>query len=346
MSHNRCNSCRSPISDECFMECSKQYCKKTFDLKCLNIERDLFNAFTVDYRKKWVCSECVDCSNLSTFNSPTFVNTQRGNRLISSSPSSTDAMLLEHLLQLRSEIVSRLESQDTAIKYLQNQFNETKSSLRSILDIVRVLETKVSNNLVERTSSTASTGVCKSPSDNNKKIILSNSTDRQEVNFTGATNSRTEHYLNTVTEVTQGSICELKSPRNEELSEKDDWKTVQKKPKNKSNQKQLNNVRMGRNAECLTLKGMERKKYLHVWRLQPETTVEAVTTYVESICGSDAGIKTEKIIHKTQRDYASFIIGLPESLFNKLNQPEIWPMNAQFSEWTWFRKSTKKSATK
>ncbi|CAG4986268.1 unnamed protein product [Colias eurytheme] len=344
MSHNRCNTCRSPISDECFMECSKQYCKKTYDLKCLNIERDLFKAFTLDYRKKWVCSECVDSLNLSSFNSPTFVNTQRGNRLISSSPSSTDAMLLEQLHQLRSEIVSRLESQDTAIKYLQKQFDETKSSLGCILDIVRALEMKTTNNLMETTSNIASTELCKSSSDNNRNIIRNSSIERQEDKLTRATKSRTEPCLSTVTDVTQGSIPDDESPRNEEHSKIDEWKTVQKK--HKSNLKQLSNVRVGKNAECLALKGMERKKYLHVWRLQPETTLEAVTTYVESICGSDAGIKTEKIIHKSQRDYASFIIGLPESLYNKLNQPEIWPMNAQFSEWTWFRKSTKKGATK
>ncbi|CAH4037344.1 unnamed protein product [Pieris brassicae] len=48
----------------------------------------------------------------------------------------------------------------------------------------------------------------------------------------------------------------------------------------------------------------------------------------------------EKINHKTERDYASFIIGVPESEYNVLCQPENWPVNIECYDWVWFRRST------
>lgn len=88
------------------------------------------------------------------------------------------------------------------------------------------------------------------------------------------------------------------------------------------------------------IQATERKKHLHVWRLSTETTVEKLISHVKGTCGSDVFVKIEKIKHKTQRDYASFIITVPESAYEKLFQPDIWPVNTEFSEWIWFRKSS------
>lgn len=125
-----------------------------------------------------------------------------------------------------------------------------------------------------------------------------------------------------------------------EDSNKQGW-TVQ----NKKGNRRLsgNDIRKGQNTSLTALKGAERKKYLHVWRLHPDTTLDAVTNHIKDVCGSDVVTKIERIKHKTERDYASFIVGVPEQMFTKLNQSEVWPLNAEFSEWIWFRKSERKT---
>lgn len=120
-----------------------------------------------------------------------------------------------------------------------------------------------------------------------------------------------------------------------------EWRTVDRK-KNKFVSKE---IRKGGNTCILDIQATERKKHLHVWRLKKDTSAECLENYVKSICGSDISVKVEKIRHKTERDYSSFIIGVPESKFQKLCQPDIWPLNAEFSEWVWFRRSAEKPRT-
>ena len=43
---------------------------------------------------------------------------------------------------------------------------------------------------------------------------------------------------------------------------------------------------------------------------------------------------------KSERDYASFRVGVTLSNFEKLCDPEIWPVNVEYSEWIWFRPNT------
>lgn len=115
------------------------------------------------------------------------------------------------------------------------------------------------------------------------------------------------------------------------------WTTVG----NKKYNRQLKEVRVGTNKELKAIQVSDRKKYLHVWRLHPDTTLEAIADHVKNVCDSGVQIKIDKIKHKIERDYSSFVIGVPEKCFDKLNQAEIWPMNAEFSEWIWFRNSNR-----
>lgn len=91
---------------------------------------------------------------------------------------------------------------------------------------------------------------------------------------------------------------------------------------------------------------MENKKFLHVWSLRPDTTEEAIIEHVTKKCGSE-DVKIQKIVPKTKRDYSSFMIGVPESNFDKINNIECWPVNTKFKDWVWFRDSkTTKSVGK
>ncbi|KAG7309567.1 hypothetical protein JYU34_002937 [Plutella xylostella] len=109
------------------------------------------------------------------------------------------------------------------------------------------------------------------------------------------------------------------------------WHLVQNSRKRSS----FTEVKKGGNTSS-NLKGTERRKYLHVWRLHKTTTEEELTEFVVSVVQNE--VKINKIKTKTERDYASFIIGVPESSYNKLCQSEVWPVNVEFAEWIWFRK--------
>lgn len=77
-----------------------------------------------------------------------------------------------------------------------------------------------------------------------------------------------------------------------------------------------------------------------MWSLHPETLESDISEHVSIICDT-TDVKVEKIIPKTKRDYSSFFIGVPESLYSKLCNAEVWPINTRFSEWRWFRPSRK-----
>lgn len=102
----------------------------------------------------------------------------------------------------------------------------------------------------------------------------------------------------------------------------------------------INPIIRGCNTSVLRIKAVERKKYFHVWRLLTDTSVENLTDYVREILGSDSYIKVDKINHKTVRGYSSFRICVSDNNFEKLCDPSIWPKDAEFSEWVFFRRST------
>lgn len=349
------------------MECTDDKCKKKYDLACLEINIDAFKAYTQTYKRKWVCPECI-CSKPKTGNSETpvniistpmnNVNTQRGSQAKFSPTLSMDSTLLEELREFRSEMVARMDSQANAISLLINQFSETKTELDVIINKMRVLEDKILAQSIQGGQTGDITGVSHtrdspppstpststfaevvshqstSPSNEPKKGYTYVKT--QNVNKSGATKSAV------LPDDTKHVTCARLDgdPTSHELEDEESgWSTV----RNKKVKRQSKNVSVGTNTDLKAIQATERKKHLHVWRLHPETTLEAITDHVKSVCGSDIFIKVDKIKHKTERDYSSFIIGVPERCYDKLNNSEYWPINAEFDEWIWFRKSTKKT---
>ena len=176
---------------------------------------------------------------------------------------------------------------------------------------------------------------------NNKptKIIKSSqhSNTKQNKNKSGATK------LVEPAAVVTPTPTSITSPQNNNAHEDEDenqagWTKVQYKKQDRFTK----NVRIGKNTELKAIVATEKKKYLHVWRLHSETTLEAMIDHVKSVCGTDVNIKIEKIKHKTERDYSSFMIGVPEQYYDSLNSAEVWPLNAEFNEWIWFRRSSKR----
>lgn len=346
------------------MECSNDKCRREYDLKCLKIKLDAFKTFTLAYKKKWVCPECVclnpkrgnidtpvraDTTRLHITTTPDNVNTKRGSQA-QSSPTilrDVDSVLLDELRQFRVDIIARLDYQANAITLMQDQFAQTKNDLDRLVNMMRVIEEKVNLNLAHNTQPQAYTfapptkqastsshssfaeAVGQNKPNKSKKINTGNQSTAKmhNVNMCGATKS-------TVLETQTSNNSPPDAIEQLEHGEEAEWTTVQYKKPNRLPK----NVTIGSNTEIKGIMAMERKKYLHIWRLHPETTIENMTDYIKNLCGPEAPLKIEKIKHRTPRDYSSFLIGVSEKHYNVLNNAEVWPLNAEFNEWIWFRK--------
>lgn len=352
MPANKCGACGTNIMNALYMECSNIKCSKRYDLKCLNIELDTFKTFTQVHRKKWRCPECTSCtpkkdntetpirtslSMLHKSSSPVdTINEQRGGQL-HYSPNTTvsDSQLLDELRQMRTEILVRLECQANVLAQMQYQFCETKGELEKLSGMMKVLEAKVD----AQTKPDVSYRDIAMGTPQTHIAMLSLLPEQQQA----AQPSKKKIGKRPVAEESHVEVTSKPTTSTASNDPSTNTVTATKGGQYKSD-KRGNSVRVGNNNTIMTIQGTERKRHVHVWRLHPETTVEAMTDYVSSVCGPNVPIKVEKIKHKTERDYSSFIIGVPEKMFEKLNQPEVWPINAQFSEWIWFRNSRTKGA--
>nr|CAH7749266.1 unnamed protein product [Callosobruchus chinensis] len=96
-----------------------------------------------------------------------------------------------------------------------------------------------------------------------------------------------------------------------------EWKKVERKPRK-------NNVVIGNRGDT-NIKGVPKYTYLHVYRIDKETTVESLTAllanhFPEVIC--------ESITPKHPEMYSSFRIGIYDRNFRKAMDPSIWPSGA------------------
>ncbi|KAJ2937311.1 hypothetical protein O0L34_g19487 [Tuta absoluta] len=99
-------------------------------------------------------------------------------------------------------------------------------------------------------------------------------------------------------------------------------------------------ILQGRNKDTNVLQAIKKKKFLHLWSLHPDTKEDILLEYVQTNSGTK-DVSVEKINPKTKRGYSSFLIGVPETCYEKISKTDMWPVNAKFSEWIWFRSSRK-----
>ncbi|CAG4961899.1 unnamed protein product [Colias eurytheme] len=259
-------------------------------------------------KKSWVCKSCMDNKNTNN---------------------NMNSIILEELKQLRSELISRLDSQAIAIAQLQNEFAQNRYDLERVLNITNLLEQKMGGHqgYLRQCVSAKITPVSEKP------VEMMGSMENLQQNASNCVEQP-------VKETDMVSLTmDTKSAQRDEDSDIDGMNLQKRKTFSKNPQ----GVKKGKNTEITAIKAAEKKKHLHVWRLMPETTVEDLTNHVKKVCGDNAPIYVEKIKHKSRRDYSSFIIGLPERMFLVLNQADAWPEYVEFSEWIWFRNKTKRA---
>lgn len=366
-----CNGCGTTIFSIQYMECSNDKCRKMYDLKCIAIKPEDFERFTDDYKDSWMCPECsclipkgdnsdtpVRNSTMAlnkTYVSAAFVNTKRGSRP-QSQPSSPipaqgqEGELLNELRGLRREILARLDDQDKQLKQFLALFSNTKNELLKVHNQMQMLEQKVLG---------ASVSDPITADQQNEPLVISDNNSEKTYSAIISDKKKGRRRSNTIT-ATQSVSCDTSaatktadislsqnigkdavaaqsySVDSMNTSSGNEWKKVVNRKKK---------FMKGENTTS-EIRATERKKHLHVWRLAVETTQSQVESHIMMECGSGINVQVQKIKHKVERDYASFIIGVPENKFDLINQPSLWPRGAEFSEWFWFRGSTYESNRK
>ncbi|CAH2991689.1 unnamed protein product [Chilo suppressalis] len=430
---NYCSACNNKVTSARKMQCSQVKCGKVYDLVCLGFKQKDFDLFTEEYKRLWVCPECVntkpkhfDCNTpvraldqlMITPNSESNVTIQRGCRSKQSDGLSVDfeKRFMAEIREMRLELTNRMDTQDTTIKCIKDlcystrqDLQEFKSDFESFLNqhsipsnsihtqftalcnrfesSVNKLEYNTNHKTPDHTAGKLLTATTATDTD----IIASASTLKTAEKMQRGATKSAKKFFGDASQSEHQSVNDVQNLETTRVSKKSgadlgEWKATDMRnakhsTKTKTTNKQetrkqgknttenesminefvltpvkeiseINNVSLrsekiqstevkrGKNTELVNIKGQERNKILHVWRLTPDTTVEMLSSHVKMMCGSEIIIRIEKIRHKTQRNYSSFIITLPEKYYDKLCQPEVWPVNVEFAEWVWFRRAT------
>lgn len=230
-----------------------------------------------------------------------------------------------------------IEEQNKKIDAQNKCIENYSSAIIMQKEVISKLSTKIDEFMrVQPTSGKNETGDC----NGSRQAQSARETAAEQASRLDSMSERARRANKRTQNKDASTLPEPNENKNENINiEAEEWKIVgvSKKKKSDSN---LNTIQKGGNSQISTLQAIEKKKFLHVWSLHPDTTEEAIFEHVTKICESK-DVKVEKIIPKTLRDYSTFMIGVPESHFEKINKENSWPLNTQFNEWRWFRKSRK-----
>lgn len=303
-----------------------------------------------------------------SFTPNNFVNYERGSRhKTTESPKTNDndmSTLLREMQLFHAEIMDRLDNQTRAYEQLQDRFQNTEHELNELKKCMRVVHEsevikllkdevqflKLRNVELEQSvrdmEKKGVKGADNKPKTSYAKVLVQNQTEViPSAHQGGATKPgvRPVDEVRNTRDLTSEGRVHYKNPslninyttenKDKEKGNGDDWTEV----KTKKNKFVRNEVHKG-GSTGMEIQGIEKNKFLHVWRLKKDTSIQNVESHVKKVCGKDITVKIEKLKPKSERDYSSFMIGVPKSEYQKLCNPEEWPLNVEFSEWQWFRK--------
>lgn len=343
-----CAACSTAVlSDEEFMQCTHDECNKLYHLLCTGVNK------LPDSPGSWVCPECRCATKRGGDNSSTPVGSTKKPRdpnitcrLKIPTPRLEEIQPAEQINLsadihgLRQEISLLKEQLGLALKAIMTY----ESKLETYANHVQVLHTKIVEAETRCTLFATSVNASISPkppigpTEPSPKLPPNKPPQTRKQKRAQESTPSAQVPVQKLQDagVPLGATSVLQNPRNgscetEAVASKnvDVWTTVNR----------LSEVKKGENKAIKSIVAVERKKHLHVWFLHPDTTVEALTDHVKSVCKSSE-VKVDKIKPKNKRDYSSFIIGVPESAYERISTGAVWPVNAEFGEWMWFRKNT------
>lgn len=104
-----------------------------------------------------------------------------------------------------------------------------------------------------------------------------------------------------------------------------DWTFVPYKRQTKTK------VVTGERKDATELQTVERLKHIQAWSFSPETTEQNILSYLNKLlpCKDYTVVKRQLKTNK----HSAFVIGFPESLYDRMCSPSSWPQNVKLSDW-------------
>ncbi|KOB67314.1 Uncharacterized protein OBRU01_16642 [Operophtera brumata] len=111
-----------------------------------------------------------------------------------------------------------------------------------------------------------------------------------------------------------------------QIKDQDQWHVVSR-GRRKNPQRPIT---VGTGRENNDLQAAERVKYIQAWSFRPDTTTEKVLDFLKALKQSEYTVEKRHIKSDT---YASFLIGMPESVYDEVTTPTAWPPRVCFVPW-------------
>ncbi|KAJ8718246.1 hypothetical protein PYW08_002483 [Mythimna loreyi] len=127
-----------------------------------------------------------------------------------------------------------------------------------------------------------------------------------------------------VTAITAAGSNQVFDKRSGNTENEDQWKIVNRRRKSRK-------VVTGTGKTDDELLTVERTRYIQAWSFRPETTEQSVLNYLNKIQQCEEYYVEKRDIKSDK--HAVFVIGFPESLYERFSSPTAWHPRVKVSDW-------------
>lgn len=273
---------------------------------------------------------------------------------------SSDLCLSDVVMKL-SDISNEISTQSALIEAQNKQIEKQKiiiSDQQKIIGDQQRVVSKLSDKIDKLISLVSATRVSETANSNSKQHITSDLNLSERSRRAAARANKNKNLLKNVKnqqqkktpsqnsgpEAAAGTQDESNThvPTGHETADQP-WQDVQsRKQRSKQKHSQQRSVLIGAGAHNDELQTVEKQRHIQIWQLKPETTVENIQNFLNTIVNNDDFVVAKRTIKSTR--HASFIITLPESMYDKISSPSVWPAGVRISDWFLFRPRTQRGA--
>lgn len=145
--------------------------------------------------------------------------------------------------------------------------------------------------------------------------------------------ARKDASISTPTVAATGSLSRVTTPPTDtpdgiRTIDQGEWQEVSRK---RQTMKQRRVLTGSGKTENDGLQSAERLKFIQAWSFKPETSTEDVRNHIRKIAVCERYVVEKRVIKTDQ--HAAFVIGFPETLYDRLCTPNAWPPGIKISDW-------------